>query len=170
MQAQDFLSEWNKNHTSSPSFQDAIDWAEKQIIKKENKRIWTILSDDIYTFPDEKFPVTTNNINKEGLIAYAKTKMQYFVKRKDYESLLDNLTPDQIVKYLTQRFGANVIETTNFHEDAECIWFDPEMETDDKYFIASCEDKKDITEDSIILLSNGRNETEARPDEIFIFH
>lgn len=170
MQAQDFLSEWNKNHTSSPSFQDAIDWTETQIRKKANNRIWTILSDDIYTFPDEKFPVPTNNINKEGLIAYAKTKMQYFVKRKDYESLLDNLTPDQIVKYLTQRFGANVIETTNFHEGAECIWFDPEMETDDKYFIASCEDKNNITEDSVILLSNGRSETEARPDEIFIFH
>lgn len=170
MQVQEFLTEWNRTHTSAPSFQDAINWAESQIQKKANRRTWTILSDDIYAFPDEEFPVPTSNLDKKGLIAYATTKMSCFTRRKDYESLLDNLTPDQIVKYLTQRFGANVIETTNFHEGAECIWFDPEMETDDKYFIAYREDKNNITEDSIILLSNGRSETEARPDEIFIFH
>lgn len=29
----DFFDEWNKTHTSSPSFQDAIDWAKKEVIK-----------------------------------------------------------------------------------------------------------------------------------------
>ncbi len=170
MQVQEFLTEWNRTHTSAPSFQDAINWAESQIQKKANRRTWTILSDDIYAFPDEEFPVPTSNLDKKGLIAYATTKMSCFTRRKDYESLLNKLTPKQIVEYLSRRFGANIIETTNFKEGANCIWFDPEMETDDKYFIASCEDKNDITEDSIILLSNGRCETEARPDEIFIFH
>ena len=30
MKAIDFLEEWDKNHTSQPSYQDAIDWVEKQ--------------------------------------------------------------------------------------------------------------------------------------------
>ena len=168
MQVQEFLSEWNRTHTSAPSFQDAINWAESQIQKKANRRTWTILSDDIYAFPDEEFPVPTNNLDKKGLITYAKTKMSCFTRRKDYQSLLNKLTTEQIVKYLSRRFGANIIETTNFKEGAKCIWFDPEVETDDEFTIASCEDKSNLTEDSIILLSNGRGETEARPDEIFI--
>lgn len=28
----DFFDDWNKSHTSSPSFQDAIDWAKKKVI------------------------------------------------------------------------------------------------------------------------------------------
>ncbi len=30
MKATDFLEEWNSTHTSSPSLQDAIDWAEQK--------------------------------------------------------------------------------------------------------------------------------------------
>ena len=30
MKATDFLEEWNRTHTSSPSLQDAIDWAEQK--------------------------------------------------------------------------------------------------------------------------------------------
>ena len=33
MRAIDFLDEWNKTHTSSPSFQDAIDWTKKEVVK-----------------------------------------------------------------------------------------------------------------------------------------
>ena len=31
MKANDFIADWNKTHTSSPSFQDALDWAEQKI-------------------------------------------------------------------------------------------------------------------------------------------
>ena len=34
MKATDFLEEWNKTHTSSPSLQDALDWAEQKQIEK----------------------------------------------------------------------------------------------------------------------------------------
>ena len=34
MKANDFISDWNKTHTSSPSFQDAIEWARKETIEK----------------------------------------------------------------------------------------------------------------------------------------
>ena len=30
MKANDFISDWNRRHTSSPSFQDALDWAEQK--------------------------------------------------------------------------------------------------------------------------------------------
>lgn len=30
MKATDFLEEWNRTHTSSPSLQDAIDWEEQK--------------------------------------------------------------------------------------------------------------------------------------------
>ena len=42
MKAMDFLDEWNKTHTSSPSFQDVLDWAEKEhtIEMKELNANW----------------------------------------------------------------------------------------------------------------------------------
>ena len=42
MRAIDFLDEWNKTHTSSPSFQDVLDWAEKEhtIEMKEVNTNW----------------------------------------------------------------------------------------------------------------------------------
>ena len=30
MKAIDFLDEWNRTHTASPSYQDALDWAERK--------------------------------------------------------------------------------------------------------------------------------------------
>ena len=30
MKATDFLEEWNRTHTSSPTFQDILDWAEQK--------------------------------------------------------------------------------------------------------------------------------------------
>lgn len=30
MKATDFLEEWNSTHTSSPSYQDVLDWAEQK--------------------------------------------------------------------------------------------------------------------------------------------
>lgn len=30
MKATDFLDEWNRTHTSSPSYQDVLDWAERK--------------------------------------------------------------------------------------------------------------------------------------------
>ena len=42
MKATDFLEEWNRTHTSSPSLQDALDWAEKEhsIEMKEQSAEW----------------------------------------------------------------------------------------------------------------------------------
>ena len=42
MKATDFLEEWNRTHTSSPSLQDALDWAEKEhsIEMKEQNAEW----------------------------------------------------------------------------------------------------------------------------------
>ena len=34
MKANDFIADWNKTHTSSPSFQDAIEWARKEVIEQ----------------------------------------------------------------------------------------------------------------------------------------
>ena len=31
MKVNDFISDWNRTHTSSPSFQDALDWADQKI-------------------------------------------------------------------------------------------------------------------------------------------
>ena len=42
MKAIDFLEEWNRTHTSCPSIQDALDWAEKEhsIEMKEQNAEW----------------------------------------------------------------------------------------------------------------------------------
>ena len=34
MKSTDFLEEWNRTHTSSPSLQDALDWAEQKQIEE----------------------------------------------------------------------------------------------------------------------------------------
>lgn len=34
MKANDFIADWNRTHTSSPSFQNAIEWARKTTIEK----------------------------------------------------------------------------------------------------------------------------------------
>ena len=44
MKLRDFFDEWNKTHTSSPSYQDVLDWAEKENadeIKELNKE-WQV--------------------------------------------------------------------------------------------------------------------------------
>lgn len=41
LKTSDFISEWNKEHTSSPSFQDAINWTTDKLshmINKKSKR------------------------------------------------------------------------------------------------------------------------------------
>ena len=30
MKANDFITDWNRTHTSSPSFQDVLDWADQK--------------------------------------------------------------------------------------------------------------------------------------------
>lgn len=42
MKATDFLEEWDRTHTSRPSIQDALDWAEKEhsIEMKEQNAEW----------------------------------------------------------------------------------------------------------------------------------
>lgn len=34
MKVTNFLEEWNKTHTSQPSFQDAIEWADKTMLAR----------------------------------------------------------------------------------------------------------------------------------------
>ena len=34
MKVNNFISDWNRTHTSSPSFQNAIEWARKETIKE----------------------------------------------------------------------------------------------------------------------------------------
>lgn len=34
MKVTDFLDEWNRTHTSSPSFQDAIDWTDRTMLAR----------------------------------------------------------------------------------------------------------------------------------------
>ena len=34
MKVNNFISDWNRTHTSSPSFQNAIEWARKTTIEK----------------------------------------------------------------------------------------------------------------------------------------
>lgn len=34
MKATDFLADWNRAHTSSPSYQDVLDWARKDLLDK----------------------------------------------------------------------------------------------------------------------------------------
>lgn len=172
MKVTDFIQEWNRTHSSSPSFQDAIDWAEKKIAEKDSRRTWTIFEDDIYDFPCTDFLLPTSNIDKQGLIDYAKARMiegtGKYSFALEYQSLLLQLTSDQIVRHLKKRFGAEIIETTGIEEGARCIWFDPEAQTDAEYTIDSCEDRKNITSDSIIALSNEHSETMVFPGEIFM--
>ena len=44
MKATEFLEEWNKTHTSSPSYQDVIDWAERKQAEeiKELNNEWRV--------------------------------------------------------------------------------------------------------------------------------
>lgn len=172
MNAIDFIEEWNRTHSCSPSFQDAINWAEEKLREKDSQRTWTIIGDDVYDFPWADFHFQTSNIDKQGLIDYAKARMiegtGKYSFALEYGSLLSKLTSDQLVKHLSDRFGAEIVETTGLKKGSSCIWFDPEMETDAEYTIASCPDKKDISYDSIILLSNGKSEAEVLPNEIFV--
>ena len=172
MNAIDFIEEWNRTHSCSPSFQDAINWAEEKLREKDSQRTWTIIGDDVYDFPWADFHFQTSNIDKQGLIDYAKARMiegtgKYSVAL-EYQSLLLKLTSDQIVRHLKKRFGAEIIETTGIEEGARCIWFDPEAQTDAEYTIDSCEDRKNIKSDSSIILSNEHSETMAYPGEIFM--
>lgn len=172
MKVTDFIQEWDRTHSCPPSFQDAIDWVERQIAEKDSRRTWTIVEDDIYDFPCTDFHLPTTNIDKQGLIDYAKAKIiektgKYFFAL-EYQSLLLKLTSDQIVRHLKKRFGAEIIETTGIEEGARCIWFDPEAQTDAEYTIDSCGDRENITSDSIITLSNEHSETMVFPGEIFM--
>lgn len=42
MKAKDFLEDWNKTHTSNPTYQDVLDWAEQKQIEemKELNNEW----------------------------------------------------------------------------------------------------------------------------------
>ena len=44
MNVNDFINEWNRTHTSSPSYQDVLDWAEKEhsIEMQEQNNEWKI--------------------------------------------------------------------------------------------------------------------------------
>ena len=44
MKATDFLDEWNKTHTSSPSYQDVLDWADRKQAEemKELNKEWRV--------------------------------------------------------------------------------------------------------------------------------
>ena len=44
MKTTDFLDEWNRTHTSSPSYQDVLDWAEKKQVEemKELNNEWRV--------------------------------------------------------------------------------------------------------------------------------
>ena len=44
MNVNDFINEWNRTHTSSPSYQDVIDWADKEhsIEMQEQNKEWKI--------------------------------------------------------------------------------------------------------------------------------
>ena len=44
MNVTDFLDEWNRTHTSSPSYQDVLDWADKEhsIEMQEQNKEWKI--------------------------------------------------------------------------------------------------------------------------------
>ena len=39
MKANDFIADWNRTHTSSPSFQDVLDWA----VQKQSEEIQGII-------------------------------------------------------------------------------------------------------------------------------
>ena len=39
MKANDFIADWNKTHTSSPSFQDAIEWAREDLLNEVCKQV-----------------------------------------------------------------------------------------------------------------------------------
>ena len=47
MKATYFLKEWNRTHTSSPTFQDVLDWAEQKQIEemKEQNAEWIMTLD-----------------------------------------------------------------------------------------------------------------------------
>ena len=38
MRATDFLEEWNRTHTSSPTYQDVLDWAEQKQSEEMNEQ------------------------------------------------------------------------------------------------------------------------------------
>ena len=44
MKLRDFFDEWSKTHTSSPSYQDVLDWAEKENVDeiKELNKEWQV--------------------------------------------------------------------------------------------------------------------------------
>lgn len=44
MKATDFLADWNRAHTSSPSYQDVLDWAERKQAEemKELNKEWRV--------------------------------------------------------------------------------------------------------------------------------
>ena len=65
MKAVDFIEEWNRTHTSSPSFQDAIEWARKQTIENA-KNAFNSACGWLSYFPwyDEVFEDFTNRIEE----------------------------------------------------------------------------------------------------------
>lgn len=48
MDITDFFDDWNKSHTSSPSFQDAIDWTKKKVICEACERFRNIIENFVH--------------------------------------------------------------------------------------------------------------------------
>lgn len=75
MKATYFLEEWNRTHTSSPTFQDVLDWAE------------------------EKQTEEMKALNKEWMMTLAVQKQKIITKAYKWLKARDVLTDDSLIGF-----------------------------------------------------------------------
>lgn len=93
-------------------------------------------------------------------------------EQADYKEWLDSLSDESLMHYIQENWEIEIRETTWLKEGNECYWKDPAEETSGIYEIAEIrydEDDLDdsLSNDTIILLTNGNSEAEVTLNEIY---
>lgn len=75
MKESDFLDDWNKTHTSSPTYQDVLDWAEQKQIEEmkelNNEQMGTlILQKQAVISKAYRWLKARNVLTTDGLIGF----------------------------------------------------------------------------------------------------
>lgn len=93
-------------------------------------------------------------------------------EEREYKAWLDSMTDEQLMCYIEEHWQIEIRETTWLKVGNKCYWRDPAEETSGIYEIAEIrydEDDLDdsLSNDTIILLTNGYSEAEVTLNEIY---
>lgn len=90
----------------------------------------------------------------------------------EYEAWLNEMDDEELMQYIQEMWSIEIRETTWLKVGNKCYWRDPAEETSGIYEITEIRyDENDLndslTNDTIILLTNGHSEAEVTLNEIY---